>query len=274
MKKIIALLLALVMCAFAFAACAKDEANDDTAKTDSEEIIDNGKLIIGITEYKPMNYYDESGKLIGFDTEFAEAVCEKLGIDADFQVIDWETKETTLKSKDIDCIWNGLTVTEERRANMDFTQSYLVNRQCVVISKDDAATYTSTESLSTAMLSAEGGSAGETAIQDDANLSKATYTAADDQTAAMLALISGNVDAAIVDYTLARAAVGNGSYENYMIAEDIELENENYAIGFRLGSDMTAKVNAIIDDMVKDGSLAKIAEKYEMTDLYEEAVAK
>ena len=118
-KRFIAALAASMLTLTALAGCAGGE----TASTDSdyEYIKSNGKMVIGITEYQPMNYYDENGNLTGFDTEFAQAVCEKLGIQAEFQIIDWDTKETELKSSNIDCIWNGLTVTEERRANMDFT---------------------------------------------------------------------------------------------------------------------------------------------------------
>ena len=111
-----------------------------------------GSLVIGITEYAPMNYYDDDGTLIGFDTEFAQAVCEYLGIKAEFTVIEWETKEIELSSKTIDCIWNGLTVDTERMENMDFSSSYMINKQCLVVKN--------------AAFVAEAGSAGEGVVQD------------------------------------------------------------------------------------------------------------
>ena len=269
MKKILAMTLALMMrlgTMVCFASCSGD--------SDWEYVKGNKKLIIGITLYDPMNYYDDKDpdKLVGFDTEFAEAVCAKLGVEPEFKVINWNTKETELKAKNIDAIWNGLTVTEERRENMDFSTSYLINRQCVVIHKDDAAKYTSAESLKDALLSAESGSAGETAIKADANLKNATYNASDSQQNAFVALLADNVDAIVVDYTMAKATCGNGDYADFVMVEGIELAKEEYAIGFRVGSDMTEKVNAIIDELIEDGTLKKIAEKYDMVELYEEAI--
>ena len=269
MKKILAITLALVMLlgmTVCFASCDAD--------SDMKYVENNGKLVIGITIYKPMNYYDDKNpeKLIGFDTEFAEAVCKKLGVTPEFKVINWDTKETELKAKNIDVIWNGLTVTEERRENMDFSTSYLVNRQCVVVHKDDAEKYKTAESLKDALISAEKGSAGETAIKADASLKNATYNPSDSQQNAFVALLADNADAIVVDYTMAKATCGNGDYADFVMIEDIELAKEEYAIGFRVGSDMTEEVNAIIDELIEDGTLKKIAEKYDMVELYEEAI--
>lgn len=276
MKKILAMMLSL-LCIFSLAACSADQTTgggDGAVSSDSdyEYIASNGKLVIGITLYEPMNYNDENGELTGFDTEFAQAVCAKLGIEPEFQVIDWDMKESELSSRNIDCIWNGLTVTEDRRENMDFSMSYLTNKQCVVINSSNAGTYTDTASLASAMLSAEGGSAGEDAILADENLSQASYTASDSQASALLALKSGNYDAVIIDYTLATASAGTGDYADLMIVEGIQLADEEYAIGFRLGSDMTEKVNTAIQELIDDGTLASLAEKYDMAELYEEAV--
>lgn len=291
MKKLLALFLSAVCVMGTLSACgevttATDEpaasgneagTSDASASTDVVDdygtIVANGKMVIGITEYEPMNYYDENGTLIGFDTEFAQAICAKLGITAEFQVIDWDMKETELKSGNIDCIWNGLTVTEDRRENMDFSTSYLTNRQCVVINSANADTYTDAASLSTALITAEGGSAGESAITSDANLSQANYTASSSQADALLALKAGNYDAIVIDYTMATASAGSGDYADMMIVDGITLANEEYAIGFRLGSNMTDKVNEAISEMIADGSLAKLAAKYELTDLYEAAIA-
>ena len=267
MKKLLALGMLLVILAASLSSCTK-------TVEDWKYIEENGKMTIGITIYDPMNYYEADGTtLTGFDTDFAVAVCAKLGVTPEFQKIDWGQKETMLKAKNIDAIWNGLTVTEERRENMDFTTSYLVNKQVIVIHKDDAATYTSTASLKSALLTAEKESAGETAITSDTSLNKATYTPSDSQQNALLALKAGNVDAIVIDYTMAKASCGKGDYADFMIVEGVELTNEEYAIGFRVGSDMTKKVNKIIDELIEDGTLAAIAAKYDMTELYEEAIA-
>lgn len=272
MKKKLLTALLTFTCLMTLTACGgSTSTTGEAANSDYVYIQNNGKLVIGITEYEPMNYYDESGVLTGFDTEFAEAVCQQLGVTPEFQIIDWDMKETELKSQNIDCIWNGLTVTEERRANMDFSESYLANKQCVVINSEDASTYTDAASLSSALLTAEGGSAGETAILSDEYLSQGSYTASNSQADCLLALKAGNYDAIIIDYTLATASVGSGDYANMMILDSINLEDELYAIGFRVGSDMTAVVNGVIDVLKSDGTLADLAAKYELTELYEAA---
>ncbi len=281
MKKKLISLFAAVLGVFCLAGCGDskpaetqpaDNGNQSAVSGDYDYIKGNGKMVIGITIYEPMNYYDADNKLTGFDTEFAEELCSRLGITPEFQVIDWDMKETELKSKNIDCIWNGLTVTEERRANMDFTKTYLLNRQCVVVKSENASTYKDKASLASAMMSAESGSAGETAITGDDVLSSASYTASNSQQDALVALNAGNYDAIVIDYTMASSTVGKGDFAGLTIVDGIELANEEYAIGFRVGSDMTERVNAVITEMITDGSLATIAEKYDMTDLYESAV--
>jgi polar amino acid transport system substrate-binding protein len=259
MKKALIFTLAVVL-ALALGACGKS-AEDDLAY-----LKDKGTIVIGITEYEPMNYYDESGALVGFDTEFAEAACAKLGLTPEFTIIDWETKETELQAKNIDCIWNGLTVDDERRKNMDFSSSYLRNEQVVVVRAADAEKYTDTASLAGANVVAENGSAGETAALSD--LADATYTAVSSQASALLEIKAGTADAAVIDYTMARTMTGAGTdYEDLTILEGPDLTDEEYAIGFRLGSTAVAAFDEIIAAFQSDGTLAGIAEKYDVADL-------
>ena len=259
MKKVITIFLAALMLLSLFACGTKTD--DDLAY-----IQKNKKLVIGITEYEPMNYYDDSGKLVGFDTEFAEAVCKKLGITPEFIVINWKTKETELKSKAIDCIWNGLTVMEDRKKDMAFTTSYLKNEQCVVIRAEDADKYKNAASLSGALIVAEEGSAGEAAVEND--LKDAKYTAVDAQKTALLEVKSKTAEACVIDISMARTMIVAGSdFSDLLIVEAIDMMDEEYAIGFRLGSSAVEKVNSIIADFMKDGTIAAIAEKYDRTDL-------
>lgn len=282
-KNLFALLLACLLLAVTLAGCTtqppettdpdepSDEATEPTvapADTDSDlaYIMDKGTLVIGITAYAPMNYYDENGKLIGFDTEFAEALCAELGVTPEFIIIDWDSKELELKSKKIDCIWNGLTIKEERRENMDFTTAYLMNEQVVVIRAEDAALYTDLSSFSGVSVVAEVGSAGEDTVYTD--MPDAVFTGVTAQSDALLEVKAGTADAAVIDYTMATAMTGEGTdYSELMIVEGIDLMDEEYAIGFRLGSDMTAKANEIIEKFLADGTLSELAEKYEMSDL-------
>jgi polar amino acid transport system substrate-binding protein len=291
MKKLFSLLLAFTLiCSMGtvLSGCTKNDTAatkattdsttstaDSTTKTDATTTADDdwsyikekGTLTIGITDYKPMNYYDDSGKLVGFDTEFAEAVCKHLGITPNFVEINWDTKEIELAAKNIDCIWNGLTISEDRKENMDFSEAYILNKQQVVIKKDNADTYTDAASLAHATLVAEISSAGETAIADDAVLSGATYVAVAKQTDALLEVKAGTADAAVLDYTLANAMVGDGTdYSDLMIVKGMDLAVEQYGIGFRKGSTAVDEINKAIDALIKDGTLSTIAEKYGLSD--------
>lgn len=206
-----------------------------------------------------MNYTDELGDFTGFDTELAKVVCEKLGIEADFVEINWDTKEVELQAKSIDCIWNGLTIDEERKANMEITQPYVKNAQVVVMKADSA--YDDTSSLVKKTVLAEIGSAGETAIQADENLSKADYVGKKVQTDCLMEVKAGTADAAVLDLTLANTMTGEGTgYSDLKIVD--RLIEEDYGVAFRKGSDICEEVNRIFDELVADGTMATLAEKY------------
>ena len=243
-----------------------EPAEEVPADDDWAYIQGKGEMIIGYTVYAPMNYTDENGNFVGFDTEFAEAVCAKLGVKPNFVEINWDTKEVELAAKNIDCIWNGLTVTEERKQNMAFSDSYIKNMQVAVIRKADAAIYTDTASMADANLTAEISSAGESAIQADANLASATYVSVPKQTDALLEVKAGTSDVAILDYTLAKAMVGEGTdYADLQMVEGLELAVEEYAIGFRLGSSVVEQVNKAIEDLTAEGVMDSIAATYDLT---------
>ena len=283
MKKLIALILSALMlvlcvaCAAPAAPAAEATAADATeapaaeateapaADDDWSTIQASGKLVIGITEYEPMNYYDASGKLVGFDTEFAEAACAKLGLTPEFVVIDWDTKELELSSKKIDCIWNGLTVNEERKANMDFTTSYLKNQQVVVVLASDAAKYADVASFAGLTVVAEAGSAGAAAIA--ANMTDADFVEVQAQSDALLEVKTGKAAAAVIDLTMANAMTGEGSDYSDLVIAPIDMLDEEYAVGFRVGSTATEKFNAVFAELISDGTLAALAEKYELSDL-------
>lgn len=266
MKRIIALLMAVMLMATLFVGCgeATDTASPDTAASDLATVKENGKLVIGYTVYAPMNYTDDKGEFVGFDTEYAKLVCEELGVKAEFVEINWETKEVDLNAKKIDCIWNGFTITEEREEQLDFTTPYLRNKQVVVIRKADADKYKDVKSLAKAALTAEKGSAGETAIKDNEELKGAAYVESDLQTSALMAVKAMTADACVVDYTVATSMAGQGDYADLMMIDELVLIDEQYGIGFRTGSDITAKVNEITQKFISDGTLEAIAKKYEL----------
>ncbi|MDR2163372.1 MAG: transporter substrate-binding domain-containing protein [Clostridiales Family XIII bacterium] len=245
------------------------DAEEDQSATESDiaYVKGNGSLKIGITIFAPMNYYDDDGKLIGFDTEFAEAVCAKLGVKPEFIEINWDTKELELQSKNIDCIWNGFTVTPERAQEILFTDSYMKNMQVAVIRAKDADKYKTVEDMAKANIVAELGSAGEEAvISTGSGLETAPYTAMPKQTDALMEVKAGTADIAVLDYTAAKSMVGEGTnYSDLMMAPGIELNAEEYAVGFRLGSDIVPEANKAIAELTEDGTLDEIADKYELT---------
>ena len=259
MKKLVSILMMAAMVGTMLVGCGtKGNA------TDWEYIKNKNEMVVGITLYEPMNYYDENGKLIGFDTEFAEAVSEIVGVPVKFQEIEWDQKEVELKSKKIDCIWNGLTATEDRKENMAFSKSYVVNEQVVVINKSNQDKFTSLADMDGINVCAESGSAGESAIEADAHLSTGSYLGCSSQKDALLEVKAGTCDAAVLDLTLAKAVINEDTdYNDLLILYGASLQSEEYAIGFRLeDTETVAKVNAAIDQLVANGKLAELGEKY------------
>ena len=277
MKKTIALLAALGMSVSLLAGCgssasssaasseaASSEAASSSAAADSDldYIKGNGKMVIGYTVYAPMNYTDDEGNFTGFDTELATAVCEKLGVEPEFVEINWDTKIVELDAKSIDCIWNGMTLTDDIMANTACTKAYAKNAQVVVMKAD--AVYSSTADLVGKTLVAEAGSAGESAIQDDGSLSQADYISKSVQTDCLMEVAAGTADAAVLDLTLATAMIGEGTdYANLAIKD--ELNAEEYGVAFRKGSDAADAVNAAFDELKADGTMQALADKYSLT---------
>ena len=240
---------------------AASTADSAAADSDLAYLQNKGKMTIGYTVYEPMNYTDESGTFTGFDTELATAVCEKLGLEPDFVEINWDTKETELAAKSIDCIWNGLTLTDEIKENTAATRPYAKNAQVVVVK--DGMEYTSTADLVGKTVVAEAGSAGESAIADDASLSQADYISKSVQTDCLMEVAAGTADAAVLDLTLANAMIGEGTdYADLKIVD--ELNAEEYGVAFRKGSDAAAAVDEAFDALKADGTLSALAEKYEL----------
>ena len=244
------------------AASASSAASGSAAAgSDLDYIKGKGKMVIGYTVYEPMNYTDADGNFTGFDTELATAVCEKLGVEPEFVEINWDTKVVELDAKSIDCIWNGMTLTEDIMANTATTKAYAKNAQVVVVK--EGTTYTSTADLAGKTVVAEAGSAGEAAIQGDENLAKADYVSKSVQTDCLMEVAAGTADAAVLDLTLANAMIGEGTdYASLKIVD--ELNAEEYGVAFRKGSDAAAAVDAAFDELKADGTMQALAEKYEL----------
>lgn len=273
MKKLISTVLALGMAA-SLAACGSSastaastaestvESTAAAGDSDLDYIKGKGKMTIGYTVYEPMNYTDADGNFTGFDTELATAVCEKLGVEPEFVEINWDTKIVELDAKSIDCIWNGMTLTDDIQANTACTKAYAKNAQVVVMKAD--ADYSSTADLVGKTVVAEAGSAGETTIQEDENLAQADYVSKSVQTDCLMEVAAGTADAAVLDLTLASAMIGEGTdYANLKMVD--ELNVEEYGVAFRKGSDVAAAVDTAFDELKADGTMGALAEKYGLT---------
>ena len=233
----------------------------ETAASDLDYIKEKGKMVIGYTVYEPMNYTDADGNFTGFDTELATAVCEKLGVEPEFVEINWDTKVVELDAKSIDCIWNGMTLTDDIMANTATTKAYAKNAQVVVVK--EGTDYSSTADLVGKTVVAEAGSAGEAAIEGDENLAQADYVSKSVQTDCLMEVAAGTADAAVLDLTLANAMIGEGTdYASLKIVD--ELNAEEYGVAFRKGSDTAAAVDAVFDELKADGTMQALADKYDL----------
>ena len=274
MKKILALLLALCMI-FALAACgeaatapseapARDAPESETpaseapaAESDLAYVQDKGTLIVGITNFEPMDYQNENGEWIGFDADLAKAFAESLGVEVQFQEIEWDNKVFELDGKTIDVVWNGMTLTDEVLSAMECSNAYCNNAQVVILPADIAEDYPDAASMADLQFAVESGSAGETmAIENGFN-----YTPVVDQATAVLEVSSGTCDAAIIDSLMAAAMVGEGtSYAD--LTYTINLNSEEYGVGFRKGSDLAAALNEFFASAWADGTMQELAETY------------
>lgn len=269
-KKLLALVLTAGMVA-SMAACGNtnsngsasaDNSKDTSAATESTDsdlayVKDKGTLVVGITDFEPMDYQDENGNWIGFDADLASAFAESLGVDVEFVEIDWDNKILELDGKTIDCVWNGMTLTDEVTSSMSCTNAYCNNAQVVVVPSDVADQYQDTDSLKDLTFAVESGSAGETQAQELG----LNYTAVTAQSDALMEVAAGTSDAAIIDSLMAAAMVGEGTgYAN--LTYTICLNDEEYGVGFRKGSDLTEELNNFFKSSYADGSMEQIAEKY------------
>lgn len=272
MKKLMALLLAGCMMASMVVGCgSKEEAAEapvateeaaeaeDTAEVESDlaYVKEKGVLVVGITDFAPMDYKNEDGEWIGFDADMAKGFAEKLGVEVEFVEIDWDNKILELDGKTIDCVWNGMTLTDEVKAAMDCSNAYCNNAQIVIVPADKADDYQTVESLEGLAFAVEAGSAGEAAVTDlglDCTPVKA-------QSDALMEVAAGTSDAAVIDSLMAAAMVGEGTgYAD--LTYTVGLTTEEYGVGFRKGSDLVAELNAYFVEAYADGSMQECAANY------------
>ena len=235
------------------------ESAEDTENADSDVayIQDKGTLVVGITDFEPMDYKDDSGNWIGFDADMAGKVAEDLGVAVEFVEIDWDNKILELENKSIDCVWNGMTLTNEVKSAMECTNAYCNNAQVVVLPSADADNYPDIDSMKELSFAVEAGSAGEAAAEENA----LDYTSLTQQSDTLMEVAAGTSDASIIDLLMAGAMIGDGtSYPE--LTHTLELTTEEYGIGCRKGSDLASYINDELKKFYDDGSMAEIAEQY------------
>ena len=267
-KKLLALLLAGAMSASLLAGCGggntnatentdSNTAENTEAESDLAYVQEKGTLVVGITEFEPMDYQNADGEWIGFDADLAKAFAESLGVTAEFQVIDWDNKVMELDGKTIDVVWNGMTLTDEVTSAMECTNAYCNNAQVVIVPSDVADQYQDVDSVKGLSFAVESGSAGMAEVQ----ALGATYTEVSDQATALMEVASGTSDAAVIDSLMAAAMVGEGtSYAD--LTYTVGLNSEEYGVGFRKGSDLAEKLNEFFKTSYDDGTMMQIAEQY------------
>lgn len=253
MKKMITLALTLVLALSCFAGCKDSDDSGNKKET----------IVVGYTIYKPMNYFDENNNLVGYDTDLAKAVFSALGYEVIFQEIDWNSKYTDLDSNTIDCIWNGFTCNTAdddgvlRTAKIDFSYNYIENRQVIVATKDSGIA--TAADLSGKIAAVESGSAGESYATSFEGVTTKGFIK---QTDCLFEINAGTVDFAVVDAQLAKSYAGQSDYANLTIVDNLSSDVEYYAVGFKKGSDLTAKVNEQLEKLGADGTIAKLAKQY------------
>ena len=270
MKKILSMILALTMI-FALCACGQSAAPAATeapaaadtaapaeaADSDLAYVQGKGTLIVGITDFEPMDYKNDAGEWIGFDADMAKAFAQSLGVEAEFIEIDWDNKILELNNKSIDCVWNGMTLTPEVLNSMGCSEAYCNNAQVVVVKADVADQYQTVESLSDLAFAVEAGSAGEEAVK----ALSIEPTAVQTQASALMEVKAGTADACVIDLLMAGAMIGEGtSYPD--LTYTVELTSEEYGVGFRTGSDLAAALNDFFKASYADGSMLDIAKTY------------
>ena len=252
MKKLLSVLLAAMLLSLCLVGCG------GAAESDLEYVKGKGTLVVGITDFAPMDYQDADGNWIGFDADMAKAFAAELGVDVKFQIIDWDNKAFELEGKTIDVVWNGMTITDKVKAAMDCSNAYCNNQQIVIVKKDVADQYKTKESVKNLKFAVEDGSAGQEQVTA---LGAPNVTPVQDQATALNEVKAGTADAAVIDSLMAAAMVGEGTgYAD--LTYTVGLNDEEYGVGFRKGSDLVAKLNDFFKKAYADGSMLTTAKKY------------
>lgn len=229
--------------------------------------MDKDTLVLGFDDtFVPMGFKGDDGKYTGFDIELAEEISKKIGKKIEYQPIDWSMKESELKNGNIDFIWNGFSITEERKKELDFTKAYLKNKQIIIILKD--SDIKTKEDLNGKVVAAQDQSSAVDAIGDYKDNFKelVTFSTNDE---ALRDLEAGRCDAVVADEVLSKYYINLKGADNYKVLED-NFGEEEYAVGVRKGDkELVDAWNKAYDQLVKDGTASELSKKWFGDDIIE-----
>lgn len=257
MKRIVFTFLLMTILVFTLSGCG-DEQKDNSWK----EVQKKGEFVLGLDDsFPPMGFRDANGEITGFDIDLAKEVCSRLQINLRVQPISWDAKEQELNTKNIDCIWNGLTITKERKEAMLFSEPYMDNRQILVVRAN--TDFTSLSDLADKKLGLQAGSSAMDALNSSTDFkeSLAEVVEFDDNMTALMDLEMGGLDAVLMDEIVARFYIQQKN-KSYIVLDEA-LAGEEYGIGFRKNdTELRDKVQATLEEMAADGTLAEISNKW------------
>lgn len=262
MKKNILVIVAmsLIMSIIAVGCGEKKETN---AEVDSLKYIqDKGTLVLGLDDaFAPMGFRDDSGEVVGFDIDLAKEVASRLDVELEIKPIDWDSKVFNLNNKDIDVIWNGLSITDERKEKVDFSRPYINNSQIIITNA--SSDIETKDQLKGKVLAVQLGSSAQEAVEADTEVKDSLKELRKfaDYTLALMDLEAGNVDAVVIDEIVGRYYIAKKP-DLYKVAQD-DFGKEEYGIGFRKGdTEFVSEVNKALEEMIEDGTAKAISEKW------------
>ncbi len=232
----------------------------EPGQSDTEYVQSKGTLRVGVTDYPPLDY-PEGEDWQGFDAELARAFAESLGVEPEFLEIDWDKKTELLKDGTIDCIWNGMTLTEELQETISCSEPYLSNRQVVVLRTEGSEQYEEAEDCQHLLFAVEAGSTGEDLLRER----NYRYIAYSNQKEALQSVCDKRADAAVIDIVMAGYYM-DGEKEFAGLSFRFPLNDERLCVGLRQGSDLTERVDSFLEESLADGTLAALAETYGLQD--------
>lgn len=262
MKKVTLFVCALVALTV-FAGCSKKEAGDNSL----EALKSRGEFILGLDDsFPPLGFRDSSNEIVGFDIDLAKEVSSRLGVKFRAQPINWDSKEQELATGNIDCIWNGLTMTEERKAALSFSKPYLKNAQVLVVKKNSGIKKLS--DMAGKKVGLQAGSSASDAVEASPDFKRSVKSIIEfkDNIMALNDLEIGGVDGVVMDLIVANYAIKTSGKPFEVLSEG--LSPEEYGIAFRKGDvKLTNEVQKTLEAMAADGTVAKIAEKWFGSDI-------